>query len=153
PGGDRWRQSRRAKDRPADNVLKRSGRRDRAQSSRAGEATCDGAAHSPWSGRCAGTRWASAVPLFPRAFWPCFFAAGRVFKVVRLRSGSRRRLGRTFSTAAARRRKPGRIRLFLAGRGSVSCSAEIVEAHNGTLSLENREDRPGWVVRLELPRS
>lgn len=30
-------------------------------------------------------------------------------------------------------------------------SRQIAEAHDGTLALENREDRPGCVARLELP--
>ena len=38
------------------------------------------------------------------------------------------------------------------GIGLVLCR-QIAEAHDGTLTLENREDRPGCVARLELPMS
>lgn len=38
------------------------------------------------------------------------------------------------------------------GIGLVLCR-QIAEAHDGTLVLENREDGPGCVARLELPVS
>jgi two-component system nitrogen regulation sensor histidine kinase NtrY len=33
----------------------------------------------------------------------------------------------------------------------LALSRQIAEAHNGSLTLENRKDRPGGIARLRLP--